>query len=153
VASKAGQRSRIRRAGHGPQRGMTSLYYAGTVEPAISMPDPRGQLYLNFLSVDTFLQASIGADRTQRRAATRDHEAAAGRIRPVRCYLVIPCIEIHYIACLRGLLPRPSGAPSDGWMCPASGQGVQTRPNCDVENGRVEVILVLKQNVLFLCNV
>eukprot|EP00962_Isochrysis_galbana_P005039 scaffold1386_cov119-Isochrysis_galbana.AAC.3 len=65
------------------------------------MSDPRGQLYLNFLSVDTFLQASIGADRTQRRAATRDHEAAAGRIRPARCYLVIPCIEIHYTATLK----------------------------------------------------
>jgi hypothetical protein len=37
--------------------------------------------------------------------------------------------------CLRGLLPRSSGAPSGGWMRPASGRG---RPNRKVEIGRAE---------------
>jgi hypothetical protein len=83
VASKTDQRCRIRRVGHGSRRGMTSLYYVGTVEPANSMPDPHGQRYLNFLSAQAVLQASTGADGTQR-AVTRGCEAAAGRIRPAR---------------------------------------------------------------------
>eukprot|EP00962_Isochrysis_galbana_P014543 scaffold4173_cov117-Isochrysis_galbana.AAC.3 len=98
------------------------------------MPDPHGQRYLNFLSAQAVLQASTGADGTKR-AVTRGCEAAAGRIRPARWFLVIDPEEVPYIACLRGLLPRPSCVPSDGWMCPASAMDVRTG---DVENGRAE---------------
>eukprot|EP00962_Isochrysis_galbana_P016503 scaffold4731_cov144-Isochrysis_galbana.AAC.4 len=56
------------------------------------------------------------ADVTQR-VATRGREAAAGGFRPARCFFVISPEEVPYIACLRGLLPRPSGHPATAVGC------------------------------------
>jgi hypothetical protein len=94
VASKTGQRSRIRRAGHASRRGMASSYQTGTVEAANSLPELRGERYPIFHSLAALLQASIGADGTEGRPTTRDHENAVGRIRPDRCCLEVPTKEI-----------------------------------------------------------